>query len=188
MSPVTHFLISWSVANISKVSKKERAVITVAGIIPDIDGAGIIFDFLRSSRELHLELWTRYHHVLGHNIGFGIFLMLTAFALSTRRITVSFLVMISFHLHLICDLLGSRGPDGYQWPSSYLLPFSDIWQWQWAGQWDFNSWQNFVITGAAALHMFYIAWKNEVSPAEFISSRANTSVVNALRKRFGIPA
>lgn len=187
MSPVTHFLMGWSVANTCNLSIKERTIVTIAGIAPDIDGAGLILDYLRPHKGLPLEWWSTYHHVLGHNIGFGLFLTIAAFAFSTRRWIVSFLVMVSFHFHLIGDLLGSKGPDGYQWPIPYLLPFSDAWQWTWAGQWQLNAWQNFVITGIVTGHMFYLAWKKEVSPLKIISSKANTSFVVALRQRFGVP-
>lgn len=187
MNPVTHFLIGWSVAGSSDISIKERAAVTIAGIAPDIDGAGLIFDILAPHQEQPLEWWSKYHHVLGHNIGFGLFLVIAACAVSKKRWFVSFLVMITFHLHMVADLLGSRGPDGYQWPIPYLLPFSDAWQWIWAGQWKLNAWPNFVVTGIMALYMFYVAWKKEVSPLEFISSKANTSFVGALRERFGMP-
>lgn len=187
MSPVTHFLIGWSVANMSSISSKERLMVTLAGIVPDIDGAGLILDFLGPHKGLPLEWWGKYHHVLGHNIGFGLFLAMAAFAFSTRRWMVGFLVMVSFHLHLIGDLLGSKGPDGYQWPIPYLLPFSDAWQWQWVGQWQLNSWQNLVITGIVTGYMFYLALKYEVSPLEIISSKANTAFVDTLRRRFGLP-
>ena len=187
MSPVTHFLIGWSTANICSIKRKERAFVTIAGIAADIDGAGLIFDYLGPHKGLPLEWWSKCHHILGHNIGFGLFLTITAFALSTRRWIVGFLVMVSFHLHLIGDLLGSKGPDGYQWPIPYLLPFSDAWQWTWAGQWQLNAWPNFVITGVVTWYMFYIAWKKEVSPLEIISSKANTSFVVTLQRRFGIP-
>lgn len=187
MNPVTHFLISTSLANSFNLTKKNRAIVTVSGIVPDIDGLGIIFDFLASHKEQELVWWSKYHHTLGHNIGFGLFLALIVFALSTRRWLVSFLVFACFHLHLTCDLIGSRGPDGYQWPIPYLLPFSNAWQWIWAGQWHFNSWPNFLITFVVTFHMLYMAWKKGVSPLEIISSNANASFVSTLRQRFGTP-
>jgi inner membrane protein len=156
-------------------------------IAPDIDGAGLLLDFFGPHQVQTLEWWSKYHHILGHNMGFGLFLTITAFALAKRRWLVSFLVMVSFHLHLVGDLLGSKGSDGYQWPIPYLLPFSDAWQWIWAGQWQLNAWPNFVVTGVVALHMFYIAWKKGVSPLEIISSKANASFVDTLRRRFGLP-
>ena len=46
MSPITHLLISWSVANTSKIDRRERALVTLAGILPDIDGAGLLSDII----------------------------------------------------------------------------------------------------------------------------------------------
>lgn len=188
MSPITHFLISWSVANTSNIDRKDRAVVTFAGILPDIDGAGIILDLLRSGSAQVLPLWSKYHHVLGHNIGFGIVLIIIAFFLSTRRLLTALLVFISFHLHLICDLLGSKGPDGYQWAIPYLLPFSNAWQWTWEHQWQLNAWPNFVITIVVIAITIFIAWKKAVSPLEMVSNKANKMFVETLRKRFGKPS
>ena len=188
MSPITHLLISWSVANACGLDKKDRTLVTLAGIAPDIDGAGLVLDVLGHDHGRSLEWWSTYHHVLGHNIGFGIFLTITAFAMASRRWRVGFLVMLSFHLHLLGDLVGSKGPDGYQWPIPYLLPFSDAWQWVWSGQWELNAWPNFIITGIALLVMFYLAWKKGVSPLEMISAKANLAFVDTLHRRFGDPA
>ncbi|WP_144016602.1 hypothetical protein [Desulfococcus multivorans] len=46
MSPITHFLIGWSVSTACNTTRKERLFITLAGVAPDIDGAGLIFDLL----------------------------------------------------------------------------------------------------------------------------------------------
>lgn len=187
MSPITHFLIGWSVATSADLKLKERILVTIAGIAPDIDGAGLIIDFLSPQSDAPYKWWSEYHHILGHNIGFGLFLAIAAFAMSIKRCLVSCLVLISFHLHFFGDLLGAKGPDGYQWPIPYLLPFSNAWQWAWNGQWQLNSWQNFVVTFVFLLYMFYFAWKKGASPLEFISSKANTSAVDTLRLRFGMP-
>ena len=187
MSPITHLLISWSVANTSKINRRERTLVTLAGVLPDIDGAGLIYDFVVHRPGQPLELWATYHHILAHNIGFGLLLVISAFALSARRWMTSLLVFISFHLHLLCDLMGARGPDGDQWPMPYLLPFSDTWQWVWAGQWQLNAWPNFAITIALILLTFFWAWKKGLSPLEIVSLRANRAFVSALRNRFGNP-
>ena len=187
MSPITHLLISWSVANISKINRRERALVTLAGVAPDIDGAGLIIDVFRHGSDQPLQLWSEYHHILGHNIGFGLLLVIVTFALSTRRWVTSLLVFMSFHLHLLCDLLGSKGPDGYQWPIPYLFPFSDAWQWTWKHQWQLNAWPNFAITIFTILLILFFAWKNGLSPLEIVSLKANRSFVDALRNRFGNP-
>jgi hypothetical protein len=187
MSPVTHLLIGWSLANRFRLSREERAAVVIAGIIPDLDGVVLALDLLGRHNGMHLEWWNRYHHVLAHNTGFGLLIAFVAFAGSKRRWMVSSLVWMSFHVHLICDVLGSKGPDGDQWPIHYLLPFSDSWQWTWSGQWELNAWQNVVITVIVTGHMFYLAWKNGVSPLEFISSKANVALSATLRRRFGMP-
>jgi inner membrane protein len=83
----------------------------------------------------------------------------SVFTIASRRWLTSGLVMLCFHLHLLCDILGSKGPDGYQWPIPYLKPFSDVWQLSWAGQWQLNAWQNIAITSVAILFILYQAFK-----------------------------
>ena len=93
------------------------------------------------------------------------------------------LVFVSFHLHLLCDLIGARGPDGDQWPIPYLKPFSNSIQLTWHGQWALNGWQNFVITGLLLAATLWIAWKYGSSPVELVSERWNGKFVQAVRLR-----
>jgi inner membrane protein len=94
------------------------------------------------------------------------------------------LAFISFHLHLLCDLIGARGPDGDQWPIPYLKPFSNSVQLAWHGQWTLNGWQNFAITGFFLLATFWIAWRYAASPLELVSQQANQALTQTLRHRF----
>lgn len=187
MNPVTHLLVGWTVANTTTLTQRERALVTMAGVIPDGDGLGMVADFLTGDSPQPLELWGKFHHVLAHNLGFGLGVGVAAFALSTRRWVTASLALLSFHLHLLGDVVGARGPDGDQWPIPYLSPFSQRWQWAWDGQWALNAWPNFVITGALLLVAFYLAWRRAVSPLEMVSSRANQAFVKTLRDRFGCP-
>jgi len=114
MNPITHLLLSWSVANTSRLNKRERLLVTVAGISPDIDGLGIIPDILTRNTDHHLQWWGQYHHQLGHNLGMGLTVALITFCLATRRGATAALALAAFHLHLLCDLLGAKGPDGDQ--------------------------------------------------------------------------
>ncbi|WP_446007998.1 metal-dependent hydrolase [Candidatus Electrothrix sp.] len=188
MSPVTHLFIGWLTANTAQVNRRELIMITIAGIIPDADGLVIIGDFFAGKSKEQLELWSTYHHVLGHNIGFAFLVIMTAYLLArTRKLITALLAGISFHLHLLGDLIGSRGPDGHQWPIPYLQPFSESWQWVWQGQWALNSWQNILITILALGIIFSLAWKRGYSPLDMISSKADRMFILALRTRFGIP-
>lgn len=114
MSPITHFLIGWLVATPKKLTYRERNIVAFAGIIPDLDGLGIVAEVLTQNSSYPLLWWSDYHHILGHNIGFAVLVTLLALIFSKQRFLVAFLTFISFHLHLLGDLVGSRGPDGYQ--------------------------------------------------------------------------
>jgi hypothetical protein len=46
MSPVRHFLTGWVIANAGPFNRRERAVITFAAVVPDIDGLGIMPELL----------------------------------------------------------------------------------------------------------------------------------------------
>lgn len=109
-------------------------------------------------------------------------------ALSPHPWITALLVCVSFHLHLLYDLVGARGPDGYQWPIPYLKPFSNAAQLAWHGQWALNGWQNFVITGLLLAATLWIAWKFETSPLELVSESANRAFTRTLRQRFPLKA
>jgi hypothetical protein len=184
MSPITHFLTGWLIANTSvSFTRRERAVITLAAVAPDVDGLGIVAEYLTRNSAHPLTWFSDYHHVVGHNLGFGLATICLAFALTRRRL-VAVLAFLSFHSHLLGDLVGSRSPDGYQWPIPYLLPFSSAWQWSWSGQWELNAWPNFAVTGIVLVSAFWLAWQRGYSPLEMVSEAANRAFVNTLRNRF----
>jgi len=186
MNPVTHLLVGWMVANSTELTRRERAAVAFAGVIPDLDGLGAPIEALTKDWERPLLWFSDYHHLL-HNITFAVGVTAVSFAVATRRWKTAALAFLSFHLHLLGDLVGARGPDGHQWPLPYLLPFSDVWQLTWSGQWGLNAWPNFALTGALLAMTFYLAWRRGLSPLEIISVRADKAFVNTLRTRFGQP-
>lgn len=184
MSPITHALAGWVVAELRALPARDRALITLAGVIPDLDGVGIVIDFVTGGQT---DYWTAWHHVLCHNLGFALVVSGSAAALATRRAWTTAMVLLSFHLHLLGDLVGARGPDGNQWPIPYLSPFSDAWSLTWAGQWPLNGWPNFVITGALLVTTFRLAVRRGYSPVGLASTRADAAVVAVFRKWAGRP-
>jgi len=185
MSPITHFFMGWAVTNSApSLGKRDRALVTWASVVPDLDGLGIIADRLTRNSSHPLNWWGDYHHTLGHNLGFVIVVVAIAAIFATQRVKTTLLVLLSFHLHLLADLIGARGPDGDQWPIPYLLPFSKQLQLTWSGQWALNGWPNFVITGALIGMMFIFARQRGFSPLEMVSSKADAIFVRALRTRF----
>src|SRR5215472_12521398 len=195
MSPVTHFFAGWVLACASPValSRREKAFVVAAAVAPDIDGLGAIPELLTRNSSRPLLWFTEYHHAL-HALPFAIVCTVAAFLAVSflarkkpRRESggssasqdsaryraehlhpgiTAFLVFVSCHLHLLCDLAGARGPDGYQWPIPYLKPFSNAAQFTWQGQWALNAWQNLVITGLLLAATFLLAWRNGTSPLE----------------------
>ena len=184
MNPITHSLLSWIVADAGEMGRRDRTIVMLAGIAPDLDAAGIVVEVLTRNSERPLLWWSDYHHVLGHNLAFGVVVTAVSFALATKRWKAAALACLTFHLHLICDVLGARGPDGYQWPIPYFFPFLTEWQWTWDGQWELNAWPNFLVTGIALLITFYWAWKKGYSVLEMISTSADRAFVETLRHRF----
>src|SRR4051812_9823748 len=183
MSPITHFLAGWLLANAANLERRERALVTVAGVIPDLDGFGLPAEILTQKSSHPLTWWSDYHHVLGHNLGFSLLVTVLFFALAKHRWKTAGLVFVSFHLHLLGDLIGARGPDGEQWPIPYLLPFSNYWQLTWQGQWALNAWPNIAITPVALATTFYLAWKRGYSPLELIWKPADGVLVRTLWSR-----
>lgn len=185
MSPVTHFLAGWLVASGDGFNRRERAAITLAGVAPDVDGLGIIPELLTRHSAHPLTWFSEYHHLLGHNLLFGLSVTAASILLATKRLKTALFVLASFHLHLLCDLVGSRGPEGESWAIPYLVPFSQSGQWSWSGQWALNAWPNFAITIFMLVATFYLAWRRGYSPVEMVSSNADAKFVDALRHRFG---
>jgi len=196
MSPVTHFFAGWLVASATTVplTRREKILVVAAAIAPDLDGLGLIPELL-TRNSAHPLLWfSLYHHSL-HTLAFALVCALAAFFIdraaarrnhptSTRPWLTAGLVFISFHLHLLCDLLGARGPEGYQWPIPYLKPFSNSMELTWHGQWALNGWQNFAFTALLLFTTFCLAWRNGSSPIELFSPPANQAFIHTLRQRF----
>jgi inner membrane protein len=184
MNPATHFLAGWLIANVDHLARRDRALVTLAAVIPDADGLGILSDVASKDQGAGLVFYGQYHHVLAHNVFFGLLLAAAVYALSKKKGLTTFLVLLSFHIHLLGDLLSGRGPDGTIWTISYLFPFLTDAKFSWSGQWELNAWPNVVITAAALLLTLYLAWRRGFSPVNIFSVNADRAVVAALRNRF----
>ena len=183
MSPVTHFLTGWVFANCARLDRRGRALVTLACVAPDIDGLGIVPELLTRNSPHPLLWFSDYHHSL-HTLAFALVIAAVSAMLAQQKWKTGLLAFFSFHLHLVEDLAGSRGPDGYQWPIPYLKPFSSRLELSWHGQWALNSWPNIALTVALLLVTFWLAWARGFSPLEMVSEKADAIFVAALRQRF----
>ena len=146
MNPVTHFFVGWVAGLPADLPRRDRALLVAASVSPDIDGLPVLLDFVRHHSSDSMEFWSNFHHSL-HNIVFAVAVSLACMALAKRRYITAGLAFIVVNLHYLCDMAGSRGPDGYQWPIPYLMPFSNKWQLAVPCQWELNAWPNVLLKG-----------------------------------------
>lgn len=186
MNPITHFLAGWTLGDSASLDSRGRAIVTWAGVAPDIDGLAVIPDLL--NRALHREptlYFFEYHHALTHGLPAALVAAGIAWIASGRRIKTAALAFASFHLHLLCDFVGSRGPTPDDiWAISYLQPLSNALTFSWSRQWELNAWPNILFTMVLMALIFVRAVQRGYSPVCLFSARADHAFVDTLRKRF----
>jgi hypothetical protein len=159
----------WIVGNYSKINARERFFCMLAASIPDFDGLGIVV-----SQDAYFE----YHHILGHNILFGVVAALILTALSKHKIKCFLLYMALFHLHILMDLFGS----GECWTVSYLYPFSNY-QLESKISWALYSWQNIVVNFSLLLWTIILIFMKKRTPLEYIMPAFDkkwTAIINQI--------
>lgn len=175
MSPLVHAELSWLAAQ-KLTERRDRILVTLAGVVPDLDGLSLL-----AGRDAYAE----WHHVLFHGWVGALVTAAACAAIARQRVAVALFALVTFHLHLACDLAGSgdRGMGGEGWPIYYLWPLSRA-PWAWDGQWDLASWQNTLIGFAASVACLATAlpWRRTV--VELFSARADALVVATVRARF----
>jgi inner membrane protein len=188
MSPFAHLVGSWLIASATTNNPRDRKLVTIAGVLPDADGLGAVADVVGSwisGKECTFYYYQTYHHLLLHGwpAAIAISILLTFFA--RQRWRVLLLGLLTFHLHLFCDLLGSRGPDlGDLWPICYSEPIFRHPIWFWKHQWKLDGWQNQTVFVTIFVVSLWLAVKRGYSFVEVISARLDTIFVGVLRKWF----
>ena len=146
---LTHIGLSWIVANAARLSPRDRLVIVLAGTLPDLDGAGIVW----SERAYAIA-----HRGAGHSLLFCLVMVAVALRWGRARGLTAALAAASFQLHVLLDLVGTGGL-----PIRYLWPFSER-GWMYS-QWVLASWPNYAVMTATALGVLLIAWRPRVRRA-----------------------
>jgi len=185
MHVVTHLLAGWNLAAASGQTRRDLALVAWAGVLPDLDGIGLVVDVATKRLGLPETEFYAWHHVYGHGLPAAVAIAALAALVAVRRRRTALLAFLAANLHLACDLLGSRGarPEDV-WEISYLSPFSDALLLTWSGQWPVVSWQNTAFSGALlGLAVLVTAWRG-VSPVGLVSGRADRAVARALRARW----
>lgn len=75
LSPVAHLVGSWLVAAVTTDNTRDRKLVTLAGIIPDADGLGIVVDVARSvatGEPATYHFYQQHHHLLVDAVFVGV--------------------------------------------------------------------------------------------------------------------
>lgn len=186
MSPIAHFIGSWLVAAATTNNARDRRLITLAGVLPDLDGLGLLADVALatvSGKETNFDYYHKFHHLLLHGWPGALFIVGGLMLFAKQRWRVAGLSLVTFHLHLLCDLLGSRGPSVADlWPICYGEPLFRHPIWIWKSQWKLDGWQNQIIFLGLFVGALWIAVKRGHSFVEVFSQRLDGVVVAVLRK------
>ena len=83
MRPVTYFLTGWLLANRARLDRRERALVTLAGVAPDVDGLGIASELLTRNSAHPLNWFSLYHH-RSHTLAFSLIVVAVAAVLAAR--------------------------------------------------------------------------------------------------------
>jgi hypothetical protein len=188
-------LASWIVAVKTTDNLRDRRLVALAGVAPDLDGLGMILD-IATGRFANNKLfyYPEYHHWLTHGLPAALVCAVVLAVLGRRRWQVFWLSLLMFHLHLLFDLLGSRGPDkGDLWAIYYFGPISQNPMWTWKHQWRLDGWQNTVLTLVLFVWALWLAIRHGDSFIGVFNHRWDKVFVEVLRKwysrlRGGLPA
>lgn len=170
MNPIVHAELSWLAAQ-GLGERRDRRLVVLAGLAPDLDGLTIL---------LGGGAFERWHHVLTHGLTAALLVAAACGAAARRRLATALGALLAFHLHLACDLVGS-GPD---WPLRYLWPWSGV-DWSWRGGWELEAWPNQLIGLLATLACLALARPLGRTVVEVASARVDALVVEAVRRRLG---
>lgn len=127
--------------------------------------------------------YEHYHHYLLHG-AFGAILIAGFLVLfAQRKWRVALLSLVVFHLHLLCDFVGSRGPDPLDlWPIFYFGPFDKDPMWLWKGQWQLDAWPNRLLSVGLLAWSFWLAIPRGYSFVGVFSHRLDRIFIRVLRK------
>ena len=180
------------IATATTSNPRDRKLVTWAGVLPDVDGLGIIADTIISmvsGKENTFHYYQEYHHILLHGWPGAVFVSLALMCFARKKPQVFFWCLVTFHLHLLCDYFGSRGPTvGDFWPICYSEPLFRHPMWFFKHQWRLDGWQNQTIFVGLFATAIWLAVKRGFSFVEVLSERADKVFVQTLRKWSGRPA
>ena len=166
-----HLAISWMIGH-RLPERRDRRLVTWSGVAPDLDALSLMGG---------AGAYSEYHHILTHGVVAAVVGTIIWTACARQRRKVFVLSLLAFHVHLLCDWLGS----GRDWPILYFYPFS--WHEYFTPYgWPLASPQNAVIWLMAVALAIWIGIRQGRTFGEaFLPARGDAAVVKALRDLAG---
>ena len=162
-----HLAVSWLIGH-RLPERRDRRLVTWSGVVPDLDALSLLGG---------AGAFSEYHHLLMHGVVAALVTAAISTALARQHLRVMMLSLVAFHVHLLCDLLGS----GRDWPIVYFYPFSQHEYFAPYG-WPLASPQNALVWLAAVALTIWIGITRGRTFAEaFLPARADAAVAKALR-------
>ncbi len=166
----THLAISWLIGH-GLPERRDRVLVAWSGVAADLDALSILAG---------AGAYSEYHHVLTHGLVAAVVFTGVWTALGRQKLKVLALSFLAFHVHLLCDLLGS----GRDWPIVYFYPFSRH-EFMTPYGWPLSSPQNGIVWLAAIAATLWVGIKRGRTFGEtFLPAKADAAVVRTLRKIF----
>jgi inner membrane protein len=142
---LTHIGLSWLIANLVPGSRKDRSLVVLAGVLPDLDGIGMLW-----SEHVYLAA----HRAAGHSLLAAVLLVALIWRIADAPLPTAALAAVSFHVHLLLDAVGTGGL-----PIRFLWPISDC-GWTYSGRWTLASWQNVAVMAATLVGVLWVFWRS----------------------------
>ncbi len=185
MNVVTHLLMGWAVAEHTVKTRRDKALVAWASVIADLDGLGQPVDWACRALGYGTGFYEEFHRMALHGLPGALACTVLFSFLAQERTRATIWVFVSYHLHLIGDVLGSRGGNPTDiWPIHYLAPVSDAITIAWSGQWPLTGWQNTTLTVILMAYAIALAVARGYSPVGLFSTLADEKFVAALRARW----
>jgi hypothetical protein len=188
MNPATHLLASWFLADFGRLGRRDRIVVALSGALPDLDGLGMIPDLVsRAAGGEATFYYDRYHHSLLHGIAAVAVFAAISLVAAKNRVRAVLLTVAAVHVHLLMDLVGSRGPTPQDiWPITYLAPFSDRLTLAVPWQWRLDGWQNILLSVILIGMVLHRAASGGPTPVELLGRGRERQFVEAVRRRWAL--
>ena len=169
-------LLPWRTA----LERRDRAIVVLAGLAPDVDAPVLLL--------MGKEAFVEHHHDWTHHLAGAALAAATGLALGKRRAAAAGFAAAAWCGHLFLDMVGAgdRHPgEPFAYPLPLLWPFSDRPFDPFPFAWPLASWQNALVMAAALALMVRLALVEGRTVLEVFSLRADRAVVAVLRRRFG---